>query len=566
MLSVPATGTVDDVIVEVATSTSEGPHPEIGTALLALSKALKDEPRAVMRLLVESAMSLTSAQSCGISLLEASEKSFRWVATCGEFEQYLNSELPREFSPCGTVLDRQHALLMTRPERYYGYVADIKPPVHTLLLVPFCQDDKLVGTIWVVKHTPGETFDSRDLQSVKALADFASAIFESASLVSRLRKDEERAGLMLQKSEDSRRLLEVGFQHAPGFFALLRGEKHVFELANEAYARLVGKSELVGKSVLEAIPELAGQGFDALLDRVFKTGEPYVGADVKVDLVDAEGTPYVRYVDFVYQPLLDQEHSVIGIFIQGNDVTQQHLAIQQLQVENDNKEKFLSVLSHELKNPLSSIRLAAQLLRHTHGKDDARQQKATLTLDNQTAVLSRLVNDLVDVESIRVGKFQLDVEDVRLQSVFASAIESTQQHIAFRGHTLEVLVGNDPLLVRGDVIRLVQVFTNLLTNASKYSAEGSNIVIKASSVDGVVVTEVVDEGIGIESDFLPHIFDVYTQAQKTDAFHRGGMGLGLALVRQLVELHQGSVVAKSGGLGKGASFIVTLPAAVSPGS
>ncbi len=552
---------VDDVIVSVV------PGPEnieiqdqIADGISALSRALVAEPASVMQKLADTAMRLTQAQSCGVSLLDERGGQFRWVVTGGEFQRYVRGTMPRDFSPCGTVLDRGEALVMLDPVRHYPAIAQLSPPVRAVMLVPLSENDRLIGTLWVVKHSDEEPFTAADLAAAKALAGFASSVFQAASLITKLRLEEQNTGRLLSQSETARRLLETGFQQAPGFVAFLRGREHVFELVNEAYMRLVGQRELVGKRVFDALPETRAQGFEELLDRVYASGQAHVGRDVKIDLTDEKGEHHARYVDFVYQPLFDDGGQVAGIFVQGNDVTTQHHALCQLQQAIEVKENFLTLLSHELKNPLSSVRMAASLMRHTSGKDDPRQVRAVEILNNQTSVLARLVDDLVDVETVRTGKLTLDVEPVSLQDVVQMAVESMQMYIGLRGHRLDVILGDDPIFVKGDSVRLCQVFTNLLSNAAKYSPEGSVIVLSVRSrADETVVIDVRDDGIGITKEFLPRIFDMYVQAPKPGVFHRGGLGLGLALVKQLVEMHDGTIEATSDGLGRGTCFTITLP-------
>lgn len=552
---------LDDIIVAV--EHLEDGHEkgsELANGLLALSNTLLEDPGSVLRELVQTAARLTGAASCGISLLDETEKHFKWVAIEGALSPYLNGTMPRDFSPCGVVLDRKQALMMREPVRHYPYIAGLNPPVHTVLLVPFSQNAQLIGTIWIVSHVEGESFHSGHLKAVSALAEFASSIFHAASQLTQLRRNEDKAEKLLAQSESARRLLEIGFHQAPGFVALLRGKEQEFELVNEAYMQVVGKRDLVGKRVFEAIPALRGQGFESLLDTVFETGRAHIGTDVKVDLADEHGAMVSRYVDFVYQPLFADDGSVVGIFVQGHDVTKQHRAISELQKENENKETFLSVLSHELRSPLSSIKMAEMVLKRTTGKDDPRQLRALQTLENQIAVMSRLVNDLVDAASIRSGKLHLQWAELALQDVFNMALETVQEPISARGQRLEIHAGEAPIHLRGDFIRLVQVVTNLLSNAAKYSPEGSLIQLDArATAAGKVVIEVRDEGIGIAKDFLPHIFDQYSQASKPAVHTHGGLGLGLSLVRQLVELHHGTITAQSEGMGRGSRFTVSLP-------
>jgi signal transduction histidine kinase len=533
----------------------------LAEGLLSLAKTLSAEPGAVARHLVETAMRLTGAESAGISLLDPpSGDHFNWVATAGDFARYLHGTMPRHFSPCGTVFDKGHALMMRDAVRYYPYIGDLHLPVRVVLLVPFSQDGVLIGTLWVIRHACDTAFTQQDLSAVTALADFAAMLFQNAATLTTLRSQEEEGRQRLAQSESARRLLDGFFRQAPGFIALLRGEDHVVELANESFLRLVGKRDLVGRPIFDAVPEIRGQGFEALLRTVYTSGMPHVGRGVKLAVLDEHHQPVTRYVDFVYQPLLeDGEARVSGIFVQGHDVTEQHLAVARLEEADANKEKFLALLSHELRNPMSGIRLAAMLLKITTGKDDPRQQRALRTLENQTAVLSRLVDDMVDASSIRSGKFRLQPDDLVLQDVIAAVLEATQPFIAQRGHVLDVQVVEAPLSIRGDATRLEQVFINLLSNAAKYSPEGSSILLRARAVERHAVVEVQDSGIGIAEDFLPQLFEMYAQAPSSKGLGQGGLGLGLSLARQLIELHGGRITAHSEGLGCGACFTVTLP-------
>ena len=537
------------------------PDFSLAEGLLSLAKTQLAEPGAVVRHLVETAMRLTGAESAGISLLDQpSGDHFKWVATAGDFERYLHGTMPRHFSPCGTVFDKGHALMMRDAVRYYPYIGDLHLPVRVALLVPFSQDGVLIGTLWILRHACDTPFTQEDLGAVTALADFASVLFKNAATLTTLRSREEQGRQLLAQSESARRLLDGFFRQAPGFIALLRGEDHVVELANEAYLQLLGKRDLVGRPIFDAAPEIRGQGFEALLRTVQTSGMPHVGRGVKLMVLDEHQQPVARYVDFVYQPLIeDGDQHVSGIFVQGHDVTEQHLALARLEEADANKEKFLALLAHELRNPMSGIRLAAMLLKITTGKDDPRQQRGIRTLENQTAILSRLVDDMVDASSIRSGKFRLEPDDLVLQDVLASVLEATQPFIAQRGHVLDVQVVEAPLSIRGDATRLGQVFINLLSNAAKYSPEGSSILLRARAVEGGAVVDVQDSGIGISEDFMPQLFEMYAQAPSSKGLGQGGLGLGLSLARQLIELHGGHITAHSEGLGCGARFTVTLP-------
>jgi signal transduction histidine kinase len=551
---------LEDILVPIEpTRAAHAADFTLAQGLLSLAKTLSAEPGAVVGHLVETAMRLTGAESAGISLLDPlSGDHFKWVATAGGFARYLHGTLPRHFSPCGAVFDQGRALMMRDPVRLYPYIGELHLPVRMVLLVPFSQDGVPIGTLWIVRHSSDAAFTQDDLSASTALAELAALIFENAATLATLRRQEAQGRQLLAQSESARRLLDGYFRRAPGFIALLRGEDHIVELANESYQRLVGKRDLVGRPIFDAAPEIKGQGFEGLLREVYASGQPHVGRGVKLVVLDEHQQTATRYVDFVYQPVVEEgDHRVSGIFVQGHDVTEQHLALARLAQADANKESFLALLSHELRNPMSSIRLAAMLLKHTNGKDDPRQQRSIRTLENQTNILARLVDDMVDASSIRSGKFQLQLEDLVLQDVLAAALEATQPLIAQRGHVLEVQVSEQALPVRGDGTRLGQVFINLLSNAAKYSPDGSSILLRAHAVDGQAVVDVQDTGIGIAQDFIPRLFEMYSQAPSAKG--QGGLGLGLSLARQFVERHGGDIAAHSDGPGRGARFTVTLP-------
>ena len=181
--SAPTPSCVDDVIVAPA------PAPELKTsrvtdALLRLSQSLAQEPDLAVQRLVETAMELTKADSAGVSLEEDDATQFRWIATAGEFSRYLNGTMPRDFSPCGTVLDRGRSLVMREPHRHFHYIADlVHVPIKSVLLVPFGRRGKLVGTVWVATHRGERSFTERDLRAVQDLTTFATAILDARSRV-----------------------------------------------------------------------------------------------------------------------------------------------------------------------------------------------------------------------------------------------------------------------------------------------------------------------------------------------------------------------------------------------
>jgi signal transduction histidine kinase/ActR/RegA family two-component response regulator len=232
--------------------------------------------------------------------------------------------------------------------------------------------------------------------------------------------------------------------------------------------------------------------------------------------------------------------------------------IRQLREEDEKKDEFLATLAHELRNPLAPIRNAAQYMR-LKGPAEPGLQNAREIIDRQVRQMTRLVDDLLDISRISRGKIELKYEKVSIGLVLANAIESSRPLIDHGKHQLTVDLPTDALIVNGDSIRLTQVFGNLLTNAAKYTDPGGSIRIGVASSDGEVVVSVKDTGIGIAPEYLPRLFDMFSQVDPALERTQGGLGIGLALVRSLVEMHAGKVEAFSDGLSTGSEFVVRLP-------
>jgi PAS domain S-box-containing protein len=226
---------------------------------------------------------------------------------------------------------------------------------------------------------------------------------------------------------------------------------------------------------------------------------------------------------------------------------------------NRAKDEFLAMLGHELRNPLSPIVTALHLMK-LQGADE-KTERARTVIERQVNHLIRLVDDLLDVSRIARGKVELKSELVDMFDVVGKAIEMASPMLEQRAHALRVDVPRNTLCVDGDPTRLSQVVSNLLTNAAKYTPPGGQISVCAEPLDGEVVLRVQDSGIGIPPDVLPNIFDLFVQERQAIDRSQGGLGLGLTIVRSLVERHGGSVSALSEGTGRGSEFIVRLPKA-----
>jgi signal transduction histidine kinase/ActR/RegA family two-component response regulator len=234
--------------------------------------------------------------------------------------------------------------------------------------------------------------------------------------------------------------------------------------------------------------------------------------------------------------------------------------MQQLRDQDRRKDEFLATLAHELRNPLAPIRNSLQILKMPR-VDAALIERSRAMMERQVHHLVRLVDDLLDVSRVMRGKITLRKERMELASVIARAIETVQPLIDAQGHELTVSLSNESLLLEADPVRLAQVIGNLLTNAAKYTEPRGKIFLTARRERDYAVLKVRDTGIGIAPEMLPKIFDLFVQVDHAATKSQGGLGIGLTLVRNLVEMHQGRVGARSAGLGQGSEFVVHLPLA-----
>ncbi len=380
--------------------------------------------------------------------------------------------------------------------------------------------------------------------------------------------------------EEVKRLRSV-YEQAPGFTCVLQGPDHVFELVNAAYRRLVGNRQVEGKTVKEALPDIAGQGFYELLDRVYTTGEAFIGNAMTIFLQESpDAPPRERVIDFVYQPIFDAGGKVAGIFVQGNDITEQRttqlererlaeergallLAEQAARAEaeraNRLKDEFLATVSHELRTPLTAIIGWMQLLR-TGQLDPERRERALDTIERNARALGQLVEDILDVSRIMSGKMQLEVEPVRVVDPTEAAIDAVRPAADAKSIRIHPTLDTHAF-VMGDPGRLQQIVWNLLANAVKFTPKGGRVHVLVERRDSSIAISVKDTGCGIDPRFLPYVFERFRQAEGSTTRLHGGLGLGLAIVKHLVELHGGTISAASDGAGKGALFVVLLPVA-----
>jgi len=370
----------------------------------------------------------------------------------------------------------------------------------------------------------------------------------------------------LAESERNSLLLQ-----APVATAIVTGPEHVYRLANAAYLRMVGKTEIVGQTFLDAFPEIRGTPLPDILDQVYRTGQPFEAEEYLVRLSGPSGALSDTFFKFTLDPLRDASGDVYGMIAMAIDTTEQARArrllektsseretlLTELEAANRAKDEFLALLGHELRNPLSPITTALQLMRLRNRGEASHEQEV---IERQVAHLTRLVDDLLDVSRITRGKVELKQEIVEIADVLARAAEIASYLFEQRNHKLSIDASREGLALRGDPVRLAQVVANLLTNAARYTPVGGTIALGAWREGGQIVISVTDNGSGISADMLTRIFDPFVQGKRTPDRAEGGLGLGLALVKNLVSLHGGEVAAHSDGPGRGSTFSIRLPA------
>jgi signal transduction histidine kinase len=278
----------------------------------------------------------------------------------------------------------------------------------------------------------------------------------------------------------------------------------------------------------------------------------------EIEIVRADGS--VLYVQNDVEPLFDSHGEIYGCVSVCVDLTDRKRAEMALRDAARRKDEFLATLSHELRNPLAPIRTALEVMRL--GRDDPELvERARATMERQLLHLVRITDDLLDVSRITQNKVELRRRRIDLREVLHGAVEATRPLIDGQGHDLTLDVPEVPVSADADYTRLAQAYSNLLHNAAKYTERGGQIRITLTATNSLATVTITDTGIGIAPEMLPRIFDMFTQLQAFRDRSQGGFGIGLTLAKRLVELHGGTIEAKSEGPGRGSSFIVRLPIA-----
>jgi len=388
----------------------------------------------------------------------------------------------------------------------------------------------------------------------------------------------QEAALRLRQADDARRREEAAnadleaqrqhlhalFMHAPAAIAIVRGPDMVFELANPRFEEMVRLQSLRWQSGPAVLSDPSAAQTWRVIQKVIADGEPFLGTQYP-DLFGLAA----RYFNFVVQPTRDRDRNGPGAMLHAVDITDAVLAqrktealARRLQDIDRGKDQFLAMLGHELRNPLAPILTALQVMRMRATSHASEKERAII--ERQVNHLARLVDDLLDVSRATMGKIDLRREPLEVSVAVARAVEVTTPLFEAKKHRLTVKVPGAGLLVAGDPVRLSQVIANLLNNAAKYTDEGGNIDVEAHSEEDIVSISVKDDGRGIVPQRLSAMFELFVQGDQPADRSQGGIGVGLTLVRSLVQLHGGEVEARSEGPGKGSMFTVRLPLLFEP--
>nr|WP_231402518.1 ATP-binding protein [Caenimonas aquaedulcis] len=379
---------------------------------------------------------------------------------------------------------------------------------------------------------------------------------------------EERQRLELE-SERLRRIYEAALDSTPDFVYVFNLD-HSFLYANVALRTMFGEPETRGKKWLElGYEQWHADMHDREIDQVIATRMPIRGE------VPFTGTNGRRIYDYIFAPVIGADGEVVAVAGTTRDVTDRKQAEQaiaehakQLAESDRAKDEFLATLSHELRNPLAPLRNSIALLKLAGGTGDARTAGIHAMMERQVNHLVRLVDDLLEVSRISRGTLTLRKERVELAQIVRNAIETSDPLMQAAGHSVTVELPSKAIWLHGDPVRLTQIIDNLLNNAAKYTQEGGRIAVRAGAEGGSAVVRVSDNGPGISAEAMPRLFEMFSRgdrdASRDPSRGQGGLGIGLALSRRLAQMHDGTLEARSAGLGQGSEFILRLPLAEQP--
>ena len=406
--------------------------------------------------------------------------------------------------------------------------------IRAALAIPLMKDGRMRAVL-SVHDSQAHPWTPEQVAMAEDMVDRTWSAVESARVQAELRAERDQSRQIFDSMAEG--------------FGLIDSDWTILQV-NEIGARLTRRTraDLLERPLWTAMPNLVGGPIEALYRRV---RERRLAETLEHSYTLDSGDQ--AWLEIRAHPLPEGR---LAVFYR--DISERKAAEEKLRDADRRKDEFLAMLAHELRNPLAPIGAAAQLLRM--GKlDEARVRQTSQIIGRQVDHMSHLINDLLDVSRVTRGLVELDMAPLDIRHVVQEAIEQVAPLVQARRHHLHTHVAPDTTIVMGDRKRLVQVVANILNNAAKYTEEGGAIALRSEVCAEHVLIEVSDNGIGMTPDLAAHAFDLFSQAERSSDRSAGGLGLGLALVRSLVELHGGSVTCASPGLGQGSVFSVRLP-------
>jgi PAS domain S-box-containing protein len=466
------------------------------------------------------------------------------------------------------VADGDEVLAAARRQRPDLIISDVMMPRRDgFALLAEIRADEALRSVPIVLLSARAGEEARISGLDAGADDYLTKPFSARELVARVGALLELGHMRRQAEEALRRRtaqFETLFNEAPLGVYLVDADFRIRELNPTALA------------AFEDIPDLAGRDFDQvvhsmwpkkhadevvrLFRRTLETGERFVAPEHIEQRLDRGVTEYYEWqINRITLP--DGRFGVVCYF---RDISTHIQARTALEVADRQKDEFLAMLAHELRNPLAPLRNASELLAMI-AREEPRTQFGVGVIKRQVTQLTRLVDDLLDVSRITQGRIELAREPLELGAIVALAVETVEPLIRDKRHQVSILASAQPLFVDGDNARLVQCVSNILTNAAKFTDRDGQIRVRSYADGSGAVIEISDNGVGIAAELLPRIFDLFVQGDRTLDRSQGGLGIGLSVVRRLVEMHGGQVAARSAGLGQGSSFSIRLPRVDPPG-
>jgi PAS domain S-box-containing protein len=528
-------------------------------ALVSLAETLAEHSTDVLHKLAEQAGRLCGAHSAGVSIAEEEhgEPIFRWHAISGKLAHFLNGTMPRYFSPCGEVLDRKSPLLMQFPIRHYPYISGLGIDLCEVLLVPFSRGTDVIGTVWVIAHDQEKVFDREDLRCLQSLCKFASTAVVALQNIKALEDTSRRLQDVKARMETA---LNVG-AIATWVWDVDTNRLHL----DCNFSKLFGiHQETGGAGGIELFIETIHPDDRAHVRQVLDASlESRQGFEAEYRLqVPGQHLRWVSARGCIVEDERNHGRMVTGAVI---DITERRRMMDQLRMKTEQlaeaskrKDEFLATLSHELRSPLNIIQGHTELLRlETPGSMEF--EESLDAIERSTRLQTQLISDMLDVSRIITGKMLLNITVFDPKDIVLDAVRAIQYAADAKSLQLHYDIEEDSGLINGDRGRLQQALWNFLANAVKFSQPGGQIFIRVHRKNGHIEFSVSDQGHGIDPDFLPNVFDRFHQEDGSKSRKHGGLGLGLAIVRHIAELHGGSVQASSPGKSQGATFTLSIP-------